>query len=244
MLAILHTGHRFQSTLGVALTGVMLLSVFSGYVGRHFLLHVSSELRGAAVLFIGLAVYHLGYLAFTARGRQTLRAMLPRLRGAADAACCVAACFRLGPPSTSDWRSLVQTVRYNLGLARERPQQGRFAYAEKMEYFALLWGGVVMIGAGLALWFEVPFLNRYPFWSYQLATVVHLYEALLATLAILVWHFYFTMFNPDVFPISKAMITGQVTREEMVRDHPAELHEIEGLDRAAGADVSPDADIP
>lgn len=191
--------------------------------------------RGAAVVFIGLAVYHLGYLAFTARGRQTLRAMLPRLRGAADVVCCVAACLRIGPPSTSDWRSLVQTVKYNLSLVRERPQQGRFTYAEKMEYFALLWGGVVMIGTGLALWFEVPFLNRFPFWSFQLATVVHFYEALLATLAIVVWHFYFTMFNPDVFPISRAMITGQVTREEIAREHPEELREIDGPDpRAPG----------
>lgn len=45
VLAILHTGHRFESTLGTALTGAMLLSVFSGYVGRHYLVRVSSELR-------------------------------------------------------------------------------------------------------------------------------------------------------------------------------------------------------
>lgn len=45
ILAILHTGHRFDSTLGIALTAAMLLSVFSGYVGRHFLGHVSLELR-------------------------------------------------------------------------------------------------------------------------------------------------------------------------------------------------------
>lgn len=45
VLALLHTGHRFDSTLGIVLTGVMLLTVFSGYVGRHFLGHVSLELR-------------------------------------------------------------------------------------------------------------------------------------------------------------------------------------------------------
>jgi len=45
VLAILHTGHRFDSTLGIALTGVMLLVVFSGYVGRHFLPLVSLDLR-------------------------------------------------------------------------------------------------------------------------------------------------------------------------------------------------------
>ena len=183
--------------------------------------------RAAAIVFMLLAVYHLGYLAFTRRGRQTIRDIVPRLRSAANVACCAASCLRLGPPSTSDWRNLIQTVKYNLGLTAEPPRHGRFTYAEKMEYFALAWGAVVMIATGLALWFEVPFLNRFPFWSLELATVVHLYEALLASLAIVVWHFYFTIFNPDVFPISKAMITGQVSREEMEHEHLEELCEIE-----------------
>jgi cytochrome b subunit of formate dehydrogenase len=222
------------SFITLAVTGFALTEGWSvpGVSAQTGAILRSAVHRGAAVLFIGLAVYHLGYLAFTVRGRQFLRAMVPRLRSTADAVCCAASCFRLGPPSTSDWRSLVQTVQYNIGLARERPRQGRFTYAEKMEYFALIWGGIVMIGSGLALWFEVPFLNRFPFWSFQLATTVHLYEALLATLAIVVWHFYFTMLNPDVFPISKAMITGQVTREEMEREHPDELREVEERERA------------
>lgn len=45
VLAILHTGHRFESRLGLALTGAMLMAVFSGYAGRHFLAKVSLELR-------------------------------------------------------------------------------------------------------------------------------------------------------------------------------------------------------
>ena len=45
VLAILHTAHRFESTLGIVLTAVMLLTVFSGYVGRHFLGQVSLDLR-------------------------------------------------------------------------------------------------------------------------------------------------------------------------------------------------------
>jgi cytochrome b subunit of formate dehydrogenase len=184
--------------------------------------------RVAAVAFMAIALYHLGYVMFTARGRQMIRAMLPPLHSAANILCCAASFFRLGPPSASDWRALIQTVKYNVGLTSERPRQGRFTYAQKMEYFGLVWGAVLMIATGLPLWFEVPFLNRFPFWSVQLATVVHFYEALLAALAIVVWHFYFTMFNPDVFPMSKAMITGEVTREEMEREHSQELSTIEG----------------
>ena len=183
--------------------------------------------RVAAVVFMALAAYHVGYLIFSKRGRQALRDLLPRFGKRADLLCCVGSCLRLGPPSVSDWRDLVQMVRYNLGRTNERPALGRFTYAEKMEYFALVWGTLVMAVTGVILWFEVPFLNRYPFWSFELATVVHLYEAALATLAIVVWHFYFTIFNPDVCPLSRTMITGMIEREEMEREHSRELDEKE-----------------
>ena len=178
--------------------------------------------RIAAVAFMGIAVYHLGYLALTRRGRQAIRDMVPRL-SPSNLLCCAASCTFLGPPSRADWKDLIQTMKYNLGWASTRPQFGRFTYAEKMEYVALLWGTVVMIVTGLALWFEVPFLNRFPFWGFELARVVHYYEAILAALAIVVWHFYFTIFNPDVFPLSKTMITGDMSRDEMEREHFWEL---------------------
>ena len=183
--------------------------------------------RGAAVVFIALAVFHVGYMTLTRRGKLNLRALVPRIRSVRDLACRCAACFRMGPPSVLDWRDLIQTVKYNLGLAKTRPAMGRFTYAEKMEYFALIWGSVVMIVSGLILWFAVPFLNRFKYWVFDLATVMHFYEAVLATLAIIVWHFYFTIFNPHIFPLSKTMLTGRISREEMEREHPLELSVLE-----------------
>ena len=104
---------------------------------------------------------------------------------------------------------------------------GRFTYAEKMEYLALLWGSGVMIVTGLILWFEVPFLNRFQYWVYDLVTTVHYYEALLATLALFAWHFYYTIYNPHVFPLSTTMLTGRISHEEMQRDHVLELRLLE-----------------
>lgn len=183
--------------------------------------------RAAAVVFIALAVYHVGFMMLTRRGRQNFRALVPHLRSVKDLVCRCAACLRLGPPSVSDWKNLIQTVKYNLGFAERLPQMGRFTYAEKMEYFALIWGSAVMISTGLILWFSVPFLNRFQYWVFELATTVHYYEALLATLSIIVWHFYYTIYNPHVFPLSKTMITGKISREEMERDHELELQTIE-----------------
>ena len=86
----------------------------------------------------------------------------------------------------------------NRPYARERPAYGRFTYWERMEYWALVWGAGVMISTGVILWFEVPVLNRVPYWAFELARTVHLYEAILATLAIIVWHLYFVVAVPSV----------------------------------------------
>lgn len=196
--------------------------------------------RAAAVVFIVLSVYHVLYLAFTRRGRDNFRALVPRLRSAKDAVCRCAACFRLGPPSAADWRNLIQTVKYNLGLTKTRPAMGRFTYAEKMEYYGLIWGSAVMIVTGLILWFETPFLNRFRYWTFELATTVHFYEAVLATLSIFVWHFYFTIYNPRVFPLSRTMITGEISREEMEIDHALELAAAEKEVTIKESDSEPD----
>ena len=45
ILAILHTGHRFESNLGIWLTALMMLTVLSGFVGRYFLSYSSKEIR-------------------------------------------------------------------------------------------------------------------------------------------------------------------------------------------------------
>ncbi|MDQ3258849.1 MAG: hypothetical protein M3R15_34125 [Acidobacteriota bacterium] len=55
----------------------------------------------------------------------------------------------------------------------------------------------------------------------------HFYEALLATLAIFAWHFYYTIYNPHVFPLSTTMVTGRISHEEMERDHALELRMLE-----------------
>lgn len=184
--------------------------------------------RGAAIVMVGLGIYHVGYLALTARGRRMARAILPRVRTASEVLHACVACLRLGPPSRSDWRELIGTLKYNLGRAAERPAYGRFTYWEKMEYWALLWGTIVMATTGVVLWLEVPFLNRFPYWAWELFQTVHFYEATLAVLAILVWHFYFTIVNPDVFPLSPAMTRGTLTHEEMEREHPLDLESRSG----------------
>jgi cytochrome b subunit of formate dehydrogenase len=91
----------------------------------------------------------------------------------------------------------------------DMPRSPALGYVEKLEYLALLWGTVIMAITGFALWFENWSLAHLPKWATDFATVVHFYEAVLATLAILVWHLYFVIFDPLVYPMDMAWLTGR-----------------------------------
>lgn len=45
ILALLHTGHKYQSPLGIALIVSMLVVVVTGFVGRYYLPQTSAEIR-------------------------------------------------------------------------------------------------------------------------------------------------------------------------------------------------------
>ena len=103
--------------------------------------------------------------------------------------------------SWRDLRDAVAALAYSIGVRDRRPSSGRFSYIEKAEYWAFLWGTAVMALTGFLLWFENTALEYLPKWVTDLATAIHFYEAILATLAILVWHFYWVIFDPDVYPM-------------------------------------------
>ncbi len=50
VFAIIHTGHKFESPLGIALTAVMLLVVVSGFAVRYLLTYVGHEITDKLVL--------------------------------------------------------------------------------------------------------------------------------------------------------------------------------------------------
>ena len=81
--------------------------------------------------------------------------------------------------------------------AGEKPKFGRFTYGEKAEYWALVWGTALMGLTGIMLWAKVLVGDLLARWWVDVATAVHFYEAILATLAIVVWHFYQVFFDPD-----------------------------------------------
>jgi cytochrome b subunit of formate dehydrogenase len=79
---------------------------------------------------------------------------------------------------------------------------------EKIEYWAFLWGTCVMAATGFMLWFNNFILRHFPKWLTDASTALHYYEAILATLSILIWHMYTAVFDPEVYPMNRSWITG------------------------------------
>ncbi len=129
-------------------------------------------------------------------------------------------------PENHDVQEAISNLAYNLGLRRERPPRSIHSYVEKAEYWALVWGAVLMSLTGLMLWGRNWVLRLLPMLSLQLASSIHFFEAVLATLAILIWHFYSVIFDPEVYPMDPAWLTGRSVKPE--RSEPGEGQEEAG----------------
>ncbi|MDO8543976.1 MAG: cytochrome b/b6 domain-containing protein [Opitutaceae bacterium] len=174
--------------------------------------------RIAGVVLIVAGAWHIGYLAFTVPGRSLFRDLLPRWRDVTD-----------------PWGVL----KYNLGLAPQKPLFGRFSYIEKAEYWALVWGTVLMGITGAVLWFENTSMGLFTKLGFDISRTIHFYEAILATLAIIVWHFYFVIFNPDVYPMNVAWLTGRMSEKEMQEEHPLELQRLKAQTESPASNAPP-----
>jgi cytochrome b subunit of formate dehydrogenase len=227
LLSRTHPGHRLyvRMTLEERLQHALLLLSFFTLVFTGFALRFPGawwvagfrqlspsmfELRGilhrmAAIVMVLASLYHLYYIIFTDRGKKLFHDLLPVWKDIEDA---------------------FGVLKYNLGFSTVKPKFDRFSYIEKSEYWALVWGTMVMAATGVILWFDNTFLGLLTKLWWDVARTIHYYEAWLATLAIIVWHFYFVIFNPDIYPLNLAFWKGTLTEEEMEEEHPLELEEI------------------
>jgi cytochrome b subunit of formate dehydrogenase len=147
--------------------------------------------RVAAVVFMAVTVMHAISLGVSGKLRRHWRELWPRRRDIAEG---------------------ISSLGYNLGLWQIQPPISQHSYIEKAEYWAVVWGAAVMIASGVILWANDYALAWLPNSVLDVATAVHFYEAVLATLAILAWHFYSVIFDPDVYPLDTAALTGYSTR--------------------------------
>ena len=159
------------------------LLAWEGSLGLRGLLH-----RVASVVMMGSLVLHALHLILRRKARACIAGMLPTL---------------------ADVHEVRERLLYFAGRRATPPAAGSLGYPEKLEYLALIWGSLLMAATGFLLWFDNFTLQWLPVWVPDVATIVHLYEAILASLSILVWHFYFVIFDPVVYPMDTAFLTGR-----------------------------------
>jgi cytochrome b subunit of formate dehydrogenase len=161
--------------------------------------------RIGAGMLIFVSIWHTLYIAFTKEGRNEFKELLPRKK---------------------DFLDFYQNIKYMLGKTNERPKYGRYSYIEKFDYWAVYWGMVIMVLSGLILWFHNFFLGIFPKFVFDIAKEAHSDEAMLATLAIVIWHWYNAHLNPHIFPFNPTIFTGKISKERMMREHPLEYERI------------------
>ncbi len=134
--------------------------------------------------------------------------------------------------SPQDMLDGLQALLYNIGLAKSPPKMGRYSFEEKFEYWAFVWGYTVMGITGFIMWNPITATTYLPGEFVPAAKAAHGGEAVLAVLAILIWH----MYHVRIKRTNNAMFTGLQSKEEMTHEHPLELADIE----AGIADRRPD----
>lgn len=193
------------SFIALVISGFALRFSESWITSMFFSWERGSEMRGlvhrlAAVVLIMTSIWHFVYM-FSKRGKTFIIDMFPKF---------------------SDLKEFVQRILFNLGLAKETPPFKRFSYIEKAEYWALIWGNIVMILTGILLWFDNYFIKFLSKEVLDISLIIHYYEAILAALAILVWHLYSTVFNPHVYPMNPSWLTGKMPKDMFKHEHPGE----------------------
>jgi cytochrome b subunit of formate dehydrogenase len=107
-----------------------------------------------------------------------------------------------------------------------KPAFDRWTYWEKFDYWAEIVGTFIIGGTGLMLWFPGVFSKFIPGWGFNIATIVHGYEALLAVGFIFTIHFFNANLRPEKFPVDDVIFTGVVSEEELREERPMEYERL------------------
>jgi hypothetical protein len=200
------------SFLGLSLTGLplkfsdqewakLLMSLYGGSANAGFIHRVCA---GITFVYFSAAIgMSINFLLI----RKDLKGnFLQRLFGP-DSLC----------PNLRDISDVTGMLRW-FTFRGPKPTFERWTYWEKFDFIAVFWGMFAIGGSGLMLWFPEFFGTLLPGWMFNVATIIHSDEALLATGFIFSVHFFNTHGRPEKFPMDFVIFNGQISKEEMIEE--------------------------
>ena len=129
-------------------------------------------------------------------------------------------------PTWKDLNDIIAMFKWFVAKG-PRPVFDRWTYWEKFDYWAVFWGMAIIGGSGFML--AVPLLTAsvLPGWVFNVATLVHGEEAILAAVFLFTVHFFNNHFRPDKYPPPDiVMFTGTVPLDEFRREHSLEYRRL------------------
>jgi cytochrome b subunit of formate dehydrogenase len=128
-------------------------------------------------------------------------------------------------PNLKDIQDFIQQFKWFF-FRGPKPKFGRYAYWDKVDYWAVFWGMGIIGLSGYAMWFAPFFAKIIPGWWLNIALLIHGEEAILAVGFIFTIHYFNTHLRPDNFPMDLVIFTGRQTEEELKRRHPDEYQRL------------------
>jgi len=201
------------SFLGLVLTGMPLL--FSGSSWALFIMNLLGGVKAAGIIHRVLAVVQFTLFIFGAT--LVLRFLWDRKKEET-----IRSRF-FGKDSLffrkKDWRDLKAMIMWFLNRG-EKPEFDRWAYWEKVDVFAFFFGMFTIGGSGVILWFPDFFTGFLPGWIFNIAIIIHSFEAMVAAVTIFIAHFFNTHLMPGKFPMDMVIFSGKIKMEELAKERP------------------------
>lgn len=205
----------FVTLIMLLVTGLSL-AYYDSWIGKLVIqLEGGLQSRGRlhnffAFVLILLGVFHLFYIIFSDKGHAEISHIKIRKK---------------------DFRRFISSLKYNFNLSNEKPQYGRYNFAQKFQYWGVVFGCAVMIVTGIILLLKVWNIAMIvPKWMWDITNIVHSYEGILIFIVLFIWHIYDVHLTSRVFPMSKVWLTGKISKADLKSEHLEEYKEIYGVE--------------
>jgi cytochrome b subunit of formate dehydrogenase len=215
----------FYASLLVAFLGLTVTGMALKYSGQSWTQNMAGRFGGfRAVAFWHQLFAMVAVVAFAIYAVRAVAGIVRRRREESWKS------ILIGPdslvPNGRDVRDFGQMLLWFIGFGR-KPGFERWAYWEKLDYWAFFLVSALVGLSGLAFWFPNLFCLVLPGGILNFAKMVHSEFALYAASVLFLIHFYHAHLRPEKFPMDLSVMTGLVSEDHLRKHRPDYLARLE-----------------